>query len=97
MLILSDYVKKSRIQLARDYPYIAGGSNIKWQAVEVVFSRSISRGARFLQVSCTFGHLGWKAHPEGGSIGDGTSPVIIWRSDLLWGSGIGIADIKDWV
>ena len=37
-------------------------------------------------------HRGWKWHPGGGSIGDGTSPWRISRFRGRSGSGIGIAD-----
>jgi hypothetical protein len=42
------------------------------------------------------GQRGWKRQPDGGSIGEGTSPTRITRSRSLTasGSGTGTADSK---
>ena len=45
-------------------------------------------------IGCAFGQRGWNRHPEGGSIGDGTSPVRMMRcrAAAASGSAAGAAD-----
>src|SRR6478752_9578244 len=61
-----------------------------------VFSWS-SGGSVVLQICVAFQHRVWKRQPEGGEIGDGTSPLSRMRSLLaprLRGSGTGTADMS---
>ncbi len=55
-------------------------------------SMSTSSGATFVHSSVIDGQRGWKVHPDGGSIGDGSSPLRTIRSLLLKGSATGVAD-----
>ena len=78
------------LALARFSP----GSRGKWQAARSPPALGSSGGSSWTQRSWALGQRGWNRQPDGGSIGDGTSPSRITRS-RFWaasGSGTGIAD-----
>src|SRR5690625_2398649 len=61
-------------------------------ALSILCARLRSVGSSVRHISVSNGHLVWKRHPFGGSIGEGTSPFKMIRSFLTSGSGIGMAD-----
>ena len=64
------------------------------QAARSPLAFGSSGGTSLTQRSWALGQRGWNRQPDGGSIGDGTSPSRITRSRSLAasGSGTGIAD-----
>src|SRR5437764_11775583 len=53
-------------------------------------------GTISLQASIANGQLVWKRHPDGGLIGEGTSPskTMRWRDASISGSGTGTAEMS---
>src|SRR5205823_12619938 len=76
-------------------PVMERSSRGKWHAATCP-SWNGSRGGSFSlhTGNCARGHRGWNRHPDGGSIGEGTSPSRMIR--FFWaamsGSGMGTAD-----
>ena len=66
----------------------------KWQAARSPLALGSSGGSSWTQRSWALGQRGWNRQPDGGSIGEGTSPSRITRSrcSAASGSGTGIAD-----
>src|SRR5206468_8367479 len=76
---------------------MARSSRGKWHAATCPSWWGVSSGSASEQSgSCARGHRGWNRHPDGGLIGDGTSPSRMIR--FFWaamsGSGMGTADIR---
>ena len=65
-----------------------------WQATKWPSPCSFSLGSSLLHRSVALGHLGWNLHPDGGSMGVGTSPLMIALAYSIWGSGTGTAAIN---
>ena len=61
-----------------------------WQATKWPVASSRSSGSVVVHTSVTFGHRGWKRHPDGGSTGDGGSPTTSTGVGGASGSGTGI-------
>ena len=70
--------------------------DIRMQAAVWFGLISTSCGTICRHSSIAKGHRVWKGHPDGGFIGEGTSPfkMILSRLASISGSGIGTADIN---
>src|SRR5438132_9278812 len=51
------------------------GAQYRWQDTCCSAATVLSRGVTLEHSGIAEGHRGWNAHPAGGSIGDGTSPL----------------------